>query len=140
MADEERRGFQVIRGSALIAVCAAFEYLLKATFVSQAERDPKEAAALFAGLKIKVLASDVLGRSKTEQWFAIADEVFGRMSEPQMHKRVRKFLLDFTYLPAPLPGMTTSDTQALEKAFDGIESDKLDEAFLTRNCLVHNGG
>lgn len=138
MAAERERGYQVIRGSALIAVCAAFEYLIKATFVSQAAYNPRAAAGLLANTKINMRAGDVLGMPETEQWFVIADALFTELakSDPPMHSRVRRFLVDYTYLPerpTQLPAMT--------KALDGVVDDrKFDEAFLTRNCLVHNGG
>lgn len=137
MAAERDRGFRVIRGSALIASCAAFEYLIKATFVSQAAFDPSAAATLLADTKVRLLASDVLGMPATEQWFAIADQLFEQMPNPprQMHQRVRRFLLDYTYVAD-----RDKDLAALSLIFDATDGAKLDEAFLTRNCLVHNGG
>ena len=137
MAEERDRGFRVIRGSALIAACAAFEYLVKATFVSQALFEPSAAALLLLDTKLKVPASDVLGAPATEQWFAIADQLFEQMpdSPRQMHKRVRRFLLEYTYVAD-----RDSDLSSVRRIFDVMDFAKLDEAFLTRNCLVHNGG
>ena len=138
MADERDRGYKVIRGSALVAVCAAFEYVIKATFVSQAAYDPRAAAELLRTTKLRIRASDVLGMPETEQWFAIADQLFDQLAEtdPAMHKRVRRFLLEFTYLPG-----RNTDLTAMTKALDGLQvGGTFDEAFLTRNCLVHNGG
>ena len=137
MTAERDRGFRVIRGSALIAACAAFEYLIKATFVSQAAFDPVAAAALLADAKVKMLAADVLGMPATEQWFAIADQLFEQMPNPprQMHLRVRRFLLEYTYVAD-----RDKDLADLSLAFDAVGGAKFDEAFLTRHCLVHNGG
>lgn len=73
MAAERDRGFRVIHGSALIAACAAFEYLIKATFVGQTLLQPSAAATLLLDTKLKVLVSDGLGAPPMEQWFATAD-------------------------------------------------------------------
>jgi hypothetical protein len=137
MAAEQERGFRVIRGSALIAACAAFEYLVKASFVSQAQFEPRAAATLLVDTKLKVLASDVLGAPLVEQWFAIADQLFEQMPDAprQLHQRVRRFLLTYTYV-----ANRQSDLSAIQRVFDAMDVAKLDEAFLTRNCLVHNGG
>lgn len=98
MAAERDRGFRVIRGSALIAACAAFEYLVKATFVSQAAFNPSAAAHMLVDTKLKVPAFQVLGAPATEQWFAIADQLFEQMPDAprQMHLRIRRFLLEYT--------------------------------------------
>jgi hypothetical protein len=137
MAAERDRGFRVIRGSALIAACAAFEYLIKATFVSQALLQPSAAAALLADTKVKVLAADVLGTPPMEQWFAIADQLFEQMPDKprQMHLRVRRLLLQYTYVTS-----RDKDLSYIELIFGTMNVAALDEAFLTRNCLVHNGG
>ena len=137
MAEERDRGFHVIRGSALIAACAAFEYLIKATFVSQALIRPSAAATLLADTKLKVPVSSVLGAPPMEQWFANADQLFEQMPDPprKMHLRVRRFLLDYTYVEN-----RDEDLSALRLIFDTMDVATLDEAFLTRNCLVHNGG
>ena len=137
MVDERDRGFRVIRGSALITACAAFEYLVKATFVSQAAFDPTAAAGLLVDTRLKVPASDVLGAPATEQWFAIADQLFEQMPSPprQMHQRVRRFLLEYTYVAD-----RDRDLSDVMRIFEDMDSAKLDEAFLIRNCLVHNGG
>lgn len=139
MAGERDRGFRVIRGSALIAACAAFEYRGKATFVSQAAFEPSAAARLLGDTKLKVLASDVLGAPATEQRFAIADQLFEQTPDPprQIHQRVRRFLLEYTYVADPDRDKGLSNVKLI---FDGMDAAKFNEAFLTRNCLVHNGG
>ena len=131
------RGYQVIRSSALLAVCAAFEYLIKATFVSQAAFDERAAADLWVDIKFKGLASDILGVSKKEKWLAIADQLFNQMPDPPktMHLRVIRFLRTYVYLVD-----RRKDAVTLEAAFKAVDTKKLDEAFLTRNCIVHNGG
>lgn len=137
MADERDRGFRVIRGAALIAACSAFEYLIKATFVSQAAFDPAAAAGLLVDTRLKVPAADVLGAPATELWFAIADQLFEQMPNPprQMHQRVRRFLLDYTYAADREEYLSDG-----KRVFEDMDCPKLDEAFLIRNCLVHNGG
>lgn len=137
MVDERDRGFRVIRGSALITACAAFEYLVKATFVSQAAFDPTAAAGLLVDTRLKVPASDVLGAPAMEQWFAIADQLFEQMPSPprQMHQRVRRLLLEYTYVAD-----REKDLSDVMRIFEDMDCAKLDEAFLIRNCLVHNGG
>ena len=133
---ERDGGYQVIRSSALLAVCAAFEYLIKATFVSQAAFDER-AADLWVDIKFKGLASDVMGVSKKEKWFAIADQLLNQMPDPPktMHLRVIRFLRTYVYLAD-----RRKDAVTLEAAFKAVDTKKLDEAFLTRNCIVHNGG
>ena len=135
MEAERGRGHEVIRSSALVAACGAFEYLIKATFVSQASMQPDEAAKLLDGTKIKLLASDVLGMPKMEQWYAIADVLFDQMPHRQMHERVKQFLAQYVYMPE-----RSEPVAKLEEAFAAIDAHRLDEAFLLRNCVVHNGG
>lgn len=137
MIEERDRGFRVIRASALITACAAFEYLVKATFVSQSVFDPTAAAGLLVETRLKVPVSDVLGAPAIEQWFAIADQLFEQMPSPprQMHQRVRRFLLEYTYVVDH-----DKDWSDVMRVFDEMDCAKLDEAFLIRNCLVHNGG
>lgn len=135
LAAEKARDYEVIRGSALVAVCGAFEYLVKATFVDQAACAPQQAAALLAKSKIRLSANEVLGTSVSEQWFAIADRLFEQMAEshPQMYQRVQRLLLDFT-------AVDQAQTNMLRKSFKRADPKKFNEAFLVRNCLVHNGG
>ena len=135
--NEKASGYATVRSSTLISICGAFEYLVKATFVSHALEKPDEAASLLAKKKIRLLASDVLGAPPSEQWHVIADRLFEQLAddERQMHKRVRVFLLEFTFLSD-----RADQTQRIEEAFEKIELEKFDEAFLIRNCLVHNGG
>lgn len=137
LAAERKRDFDVVRASALVAVCGAFEYLVKATFVDQAAGDRQQAAGLLAKTRLRVAATDVLGVSVSEQWFAIADRLFEHLSEahPQMHDRVQKFLLNFTCMP-----YGDSQKKPLKDVLDRVDSSKFNEAFLVRNCLVHNGG
>ncbi len=52
-----------------------------------------------------------------------------------MSTRVQKFLVEHTNVP---PGLF--DTTDLEKAFDTLDSKTFNEAYLVRNCIVHNGG
>lgn len=134
---ESKRGYQVIRSSALIAVCGAFEHLLKATFVDQAAFDPEKAASLLTKAKIRLAASEVLGTSPAEQWFSIADRLFEQLSEgqPHMYDRVQRFLVEYTYLPA-----RDSQLPELRGTIAAVDSRRFNEAFLVRNCLVHNGG
>lgn len=134
--DEKAHGYEVIRSSALVAVCGAFEYLVKATFVDQAAGNPQMAAGLIAKAKLRLPAAKVLGASAPEQWFAIADRLFEDLSEasPQMHERVQKFLLEYTYLPFE------ESQVALKVALAKIDPKTFNEAFLVRNCIVHNGG
>ena len=135
--NEKARGYEVIRGSALVAICGAFEYLVKATFVDQAACAPQRAATLLSRSKIRLSASEVLGTSVSEQWFAIADRLFEQLSEPhpQMYDRVQKFLLDFTFMD-----QKEAQAEMLRKSFSRVDPSKFNEAFLVRNCLVHNGG
>ena len=137
VANEREAGFSTIRSSALIAACGALEYLLKATFVNQALFDPAKAAAKLSRKRIRLLASEVLSCLETEQWFLIADRLFEQLAdeERQMHKRVRLFLREYTLLPGG-----QDQTDFLDKAFSELDAFKFDEAFLVRNCMVHNGG
>lgn len=121
IAAERDRDFQVIRGSALTAACAAFEYAVKATLVSQAELCP----------------SDVSGLPSIEQQFANADQLFRQLAKNSnlkaMHKRVRQLVLEHAKL-------TDEHKAAFAKVVDTIDGERLDEGFLVRHCLVHNGG
>lgn len=135
MAEEGARGYEVIRGSALIAACGAFEYLIKAVFVDQATIQPDKAADLLTGTKIRMPASDVLGLPLVEQWYAIADELFKLPADGQMHGRVKRMLSEYVYLP-----QGAEQRLLLVEALADVDIHKFNEAFLIRNCLVHNGG
>ena len=139
MAAERDRRFQVMRSSTLIAVCAAFEYVVKATFVKQAMEDSRSAASLLANIpkiRVRLDAADVLGARETEQWYAVADEIFRQLARDEQHgsmrKRVRRFLIECTLLAA-------DHKAALAAAIDNYEEREFNEPFLTRNSLVHNG-
>ena len=139
MAAERYRGFQVMRSSTLIAVCAAFEYVVKATFVKQAIKDPASAASLLADIpriRVRLNATDVLGAPETELWYAIADEIFRQLAKDENHesmqKRVRRFLIECTLLEADHKAL-------LAGAIDAYGDLDFNEPFLIRNCLVHNG-
>ena len=121
IAAERTRGFQVIRGSALTAACAAFEYAVRATYVSQAVDEPSGVSTL----------------PSIEQQFADADQLFQRLARSPkskaMHKRVREFVLEYARL-------SNEHKAAFSTVIDRIDGVQLDEGFLVRNCLVHNGG
>ncbi len=134
---ERESQFGVIRGSALIAVCCAFEYLVKVTFVQQAALDPHQAARRLANSRLRLAISDVFGSSAIEQWFAFADRLFEQLSEahPQMHGRVQRFLLDYVWMP-----LGELQLNRIRELLANVDATKLNEAFLTRSGLVHNGG
>lgn len=134
--EERDRGFETIRGSTLVAVCGAFEHLVKAAFVDQAALNPAEAAALLSKAKIRLAAAEVLGMSSSEQWFAIADRLFEQLAEPhpRMHDRLKHYLLDYTYHSHQL------DKGYLDGELGKVDADALNEAFLVRNSVVHRGG
>ena len=126
--------FPVLRESALVNVCASFEYLLKAFFVDGALQDEVAAAARIASLRVKVRAEEVLGTPRPEVWFEIADQAFKVVGQDTtMSARTRRFLLEHTYLGE-------WDRKDIEKAFDELDAKTFNEAFLVRNCVVHNGG
>lgn len=128
---ERSRNYEIIRGSALIAVCGAFEYLVKASFVDQAAGNPERATSLLTKAKLKLSASDVLSKSTTEQWFVIADRLFEQLADAYPFERVQKFLLDFMFMDGSI---------GLAEAFARVDLKQFNKAFLVRNCLVHNGG
>lgn len=122
IAAERDRDFQVIRGSALTAACAAFEYAVKSTLVSQAE----------------FVSSGTVGLPSIEQQFVNADQLFQQVgrNDPKlksMHKRIRNFVLEHAKLD-------DDHKAAFAAVMDSIEGNRLDESFLVRNSLVHNGG
>ena len=82
-------------------------------------------------------AADVLGLPVMEQWYAIADKLFDQLAQSgrQMFKRVERLFLECGYLP-----QRPEQIYQLKEAFDAADRDKFNEAFLVRNCLVHNGG
>lgn len=135
MEAEKGRNFEVIRGSALIAVCGAFEYLLKATFVDQALSDPKAAATLLSAAKHKISLTDFLGTTPIEQWYLIAESLLVSFTERSRLLQAERWLMEYIHLP---------DRDMLiprfQKVFNELDRSKFDEAFLIRSCLVHNGG
>lgn len=139
MAAERDRRFQVTRSSTLIAACAAFEYVVKATFVKQAMENAGPAARRLANIpkvRVRLEAADVLGVPETELWYAIADEIFRQLAKDEHHesmqKRVRRFLIECTLLEA-------DHMASLAGAIDAYGDRAFNEPFLIRNCLVHNG-
>ena len=134
---EADSGFITLKESALVSACSSFEYLVKAFFVDCALKGPVEAAAMLASLRVRLDVSDVLGLPLAEQWFAIADRVFEELGKahPTMSSRVQHFLLEHTHLPEG--ELRRADMRA---AFEGLDRRKFNEAFLLRNCIVHNGG
>lgn len=134
---ERERGFSTLRGLAIVAICGALEYLLKAVLVDQASEDIDRAASLLAGSKVKLNASEVLGLSTSEQWFAVADQLFKNLGEgsTSMHRRAVRYLTEFAYLPKG-----ADQKGHISEALNELQVRHFDEAFLTRHCLVHNGG
>ena len=139
MAAERDRRFQVMRSSTLIAVCAAFEYVVKAAFVKQAMEDAGSAASLLSSIpriRVRLDVADVLGVPEAEQWYAIADEIFRQLAKDEQHesmqRRVRRFLIECTLLEA-------DHKTTLAGAIDAYGDRAFNEPFLVRNCLVHNG-
>ena len=132
---ERDRGYEVIRSSALVAACGAFEYLLKATYVSQALLRPTEAADMLSDARVKFSASEVMGKADAERWYVIADSLFKESSQTGrlMYSRVKHFLVEYVHMP-------NSDAEVeLQSTFTDIDRQRFDKAFLLRNCIVHNG-
>lgn len=134
---QRTQGFSTLRAMSLIALCGAFEYLLKAVLVDQAAYDPDRASDLVARSKVKLSAAEVIGLTPAEQWYEVADRLFASLAEgfPLAHQRSNRMLLEFVHLPL---GKMQKDN--IETALTPDESRKFNEAFLIRNCLVHNGG
>lgn len=136
--DEHARGGETLRRMTIVALCGAIEYLVKAVFVSQAHQNPEEAAKLIANKKIKLYASEVVGLPASEQWFVIADRLWEALSEgyPRTYERATRLLTEHTYLA--FGDDAKKEVAAVLKTADEVQL--FDEAFLVRNCIVHNGG
>ena len=134
---EQAVGFATMRGLTLVSACGALEYLIKATYVDLAATDPSVASSRITPFKLKLSAADVLGLDPIEQWHQIADALLTTLGQesPRMHQRASKMLLQ--YAPNPCG---EDDLRHLNEALSDAEKRLLDEAFLVRNCLVHNGG
>lgn len=136
---EAQRGkqFATIRASALVSVCGATEYLVKAVFVDQAAFDPAKAATKLAGSKLKLSVAEVLGGSPTDQWFVVADELLKQtgLTEPRAYQRVQMFLRTYALLP-----YGKEQQAGVDELLTGEAVQRFNEAFLLRNCIVHNGG
>jgi hypothetical protein len=135
--DEQERGFSTMRGMTLVAICGALEYLIKAAFVDQVAADLDKASALLVTHKIMLNAADVVGLTQSEQGYAIADLLFRKLAAdtPSMYRRAVRFLTEC----APVP-FGEDQKQQTAGALDSAEARLFDEAFLVRNCFVHNGG
>jgi hypothetical protein len=134
-------GFQTVRSSALIAVCAAFEYLVKARFVDAALTDQESATNLLSTRKlgVKLDLIEVLGLPASEQWFAIADELFKKAGDGgrPMSERVRLMLLDYIDMH---PVGRAQREKEMEQQLLAVTTKRFNLAFLARHCFVHNGG
>lgn len=137
---EENSGFQLMRSSALVAICGAFEFLLKAHFVASALEDVERTTENLRKQKVTVRidAHEFLGLPIAEQWHRIADELYKKSGDGgnPMSKRVRMFLLEHT---AMHPKDRDEASSALNSALSDDNEKTFNKAFLYRNCLVHNG-
>jgi hypothetical protein len=131
--------FVRLRRSTLVSMCSAFEYVVKATYVDQASSDPVEAGRRLEGVNVKLRASEVVGLDATERWYLVADRLFDHLGEASnirlrgFGERARRLLTEF--VPSD-----KARTKGIEEAFHGETLARLNEAFLVRNCFVHNGG
>ena len=131
--------FVRLRRATLVAMCSAFEYLVKAVYVDQASTDPVEAGRRLDGVNVRLRASEVVGLDATERWYLVADRLLDYLGDQSSVKsrgvgeRARRLLIDFVPWDA-------IRAQGVEDAFSGSRLDMLNEAFLVRNCFVHNGG
>ena len=134
---ERERDFETLRRVTLVSLCGALEYLIKAVIVDQAAYDIGKATKLLIKKNVKLSASEVMGLTPTEQWFTVADRLYDALSEsdPLMYPRAVRLLNEFTFLPFGKDQQSHIDT-----ILNADESRLLNEAFLVRNCLVHNGG
>jgi hypothetical protein len=134
---ERERGLETMRRLTLVSVCGALEYLVKAVLVDQAAIDPDAASSLLTKAKVKLNASEVLGLTSLEQWFVIADRLYEQLAEPYplTHERSVRMLTEF----APFP-LGEDQKAHVVKALTKDQIRCFNEAFLVRNCLVHNGG
>lgn len=138
-ASKEREGeFQVVRSQALMAMCAAVEHLVKATVVDRAEEDLASAAALLARSKIKVPAHEVLASDGKELRFSVVDALLKSLgeTEPLAYPRMVKLLREYCH--SPYADVHKKEIGSLLE--DAAQQRQFNEAFLVRNCLVHNGG
>ncbi len=131
--------FVRLRRATLVAMCSAFEYLVKAAYVDQASTDPAEAGRRLDGVNVRLRASEVVGLDATERWYLVADRLLDHLGDQSSVKsrgvgdRARRLLIDFVPSDA-------IRAKGVEAAFSGNRLDKLNEAFLVRNCFVHSGG
>ena len=130
--------FARLRRATLVSMCSAFEYLVKSAYVDQASSDPIEAGRRLDGVNVRLRASEVIGLDSTERWYLVADRLLESLADQSTSKtrgfgdRARRLLIDF---------VPSDDARAkgIGDAFSGDRLHKLNEAFLVRNCLVHNG-
>ncbi len=130
-----------MRSSALIAVCSAFEYLIKARFVDAAIADQESATKQLSAkrLNVKLDLIEVLGLPANEQWFAIADELFKKAGDggKPMSDRVRLMLFDYVDMH---PVERDQREMEFEQQLSAAPLERFNLAFLVRHCFVHNGG
>lgn len=135
--EELDREFETLRRITLVSLCGALEYLIKAVLVDLASFEPLRAAAIVAPSKVKLSASEVLGLGSGEQWLLVADRLFESLAEsqPLMYQRAVKFLSDYGHLP-----LGEEQLPQVRNLLTGDDVRHFNEAYLVRNCLVHNGG
>jgi hypothetical protein len=131
------RDFETLRRVTLVSLCGAAEYLVKAVFVDLATLDPVVAASRLPRSNLRLAAHEVLALSPNEQWFEIADRLFESLAagEPYVYERTKKFLSEFAHQP-----FGKAQTDWIQELLNDEDAKRLNEAFLVRNCLVHNGG
>lgn len=128
VSSERGRDFATLRRSSLVAACAAFENVAKSFFVEWVEWD---STSVEGALSRRVsLHGDELLLDERDRLFIFADSLYKEAKGKTFSEKLNAFVREV------IPKKYNLFATEMEK----VASERFDEAFLIRNCIVHRGG
>jgi len=121
--------FMNLRTSMLIGQCAALEHLIKCLIVEWAEIAPQKIEGLDS-FRISLQASDFLEADLRDRLFLVADKLYQDTPSNKGHSEKFRSIVR-NHIPHQF--------ELFQREIEAVDKDDLDEAFLVRNCVIHNG-
>lgn len=127
---QQKNNFQDYRHFAIVGICSALEYSLKCLFIDFAQ-SKKLRLERFADKSVNINAWEFVSLEREEDRLnLLADKLYQDAS-------AKKSAFDkFKYYLSEIIGCSGS---AWKEAIGKVDTDKFNEAFLVRNCIVHHG-
>lgn len=125
-----KREFEPIRRTGLVELCSAIEYQFKVTIVEWAEANSKVLTGL-ENVKVRLPAEALLEGSQRERLHALVDWIYQDVSSANGHLKK---------ICAIVGKHLKSKSDLFSKSLSEVKQEVFDQAFVVRNCLVHDGG